>query len=338
MARHTIRDVARHADVSIATVSRVMRDSKSVRPETRDRVVAAAQELQVHPQPARPPARRASPCGQRHRLPRPVRSLLRRGRAGLRSGRRRAPPFGADPLDPRPRRRRHGRAPDGRALRRRRHPRAHRQRRRRRAVGSLGRPARPGRPAPDRRPRLGQRREPPSAVALGQLLLDNGARRITFVGDPDNSPDVAERWQGIQQAVSQRSNAGLELACRRRVRRGRRRARSPKRSWATHCPTPSPAPTTSSPSVCSGALRTGGIDVPGTVKVTGWDDVMAARYAGLTTVRQPMRELGATAARLLDELIVDGRTEPLTSSCPPPSSPAPAASRPSDGASNRQPR
>ena len=37
---------------------------------------------------------------------------------------------------------------------------------------------------------------------------------------------------------------------------------------------------------------------------------MAARYAGLTTVRQPMRQLGATAARLLDELIVGARTEP----------------------------
>ena len=37
---------------------------------------------------------------------------------------------------------------------------------------------------------------------------------------------------------------------------------------------------------------------------------MAARYAGLTTVRQPMRELGATAARLLDELITGARTEP----------------------------
>ena len=37
---------------------------------------------------------------------------------------------------------------------------------------------------------------------------------------------------------------------------------------------------------------------------------MAARYAGLTTVRQPMRELGATAARLLDELIAGRRAEP----------------------------
>jgi LacI family transcriptional regulator len=59
-----------------------------------------------------------------------------------------------------------------------------------------------------------------------------------------------------------------------------------------------------------GGLRAAGVDVPGQVLVTGWDDVMAARYAGLTTVRQPMRELGATAARLLDELITGSRTEP----------------------------
>jgi LacI family transcriptional regulator len=54
------------------------------------------------------------------------------------------------------------------------------------------------------------------------------------------------------------------------------------------------------------ALRSRGAD---DVLLAGWDDVMAARYAGLTTVRQPMRELGGTAARLLDERI-QGRTTP----------------------------
>ena len=48
------------------------------------------------------------------------------------------------------------------------------------------------------------------------------------------------------------------------------------------------------------ALRAMGKTVPADVAVTGWDDVMAARYAGLTTVRQPKRELGALAARMLD--------------------------------------
>jgi LacI family transcriptional regulator len=40
--------------------------------------------------------------------------------------------------------------------------------------------------------------------------------------------------------------------------------------------------------------------VPDDLAVTGWDDVLAARFAGLTTVSQPMRELGAVAARWLD--------------------------------------
>ena len=52
------------------------------------------------------------------------------------------------------------------------------------------------------------------------------------------------------------------------------------------------------------------ISIPDDVLVSGWDDVMAARYAGLTTVRQPMRELGATAARMLDELIRGQRDTP----------------------------
>jgi LacI family transcriptional regulator len=58
------------------------------------------------------------------------------------------------------------------------------------------------------------------------------------------------------------------------------------------------------------ALRRAGVDVPATVQVTGWDDVMAARYAALTTVRQPMRELGATAARALDDAITGRRAGP----------------------------
>ena len=52
-----------------------------------------------------------------------------------------------------------------------------------------------------------------------------------------------------------------------------------------------------------------GASVPRDVAVTGWDDVMAARYAGLTTIRQPMRELGAHAARMLD-LLIRGDAEP----------------------------
>ncbi len=146
-----------------------------------------------------------------------------------------------------------------------------------------------------------------SAVALAEHLLDEGVRRITFVGDPETSPDVAERWDGIRGVVEGSAELELENVVRLDEDTG-------ARVVATYLNRSLP-----DAFVCAndelalgllGRLRAAGIDVPGQVKVTGWDDVMASRYAGLTTVRQPMREIGATAARLLDELIVGSRPEP----------------------------
>ena len=48
----TIRDVAEKADVSVATVSRVLNDSDSVRAETEERVLSAARELDYLPNKA----------------------------------------------------------------------------------------------------------------------------------------------------------------------------------------------------------------------------------------------------------------------------------------------
>ena len=45
----TIYDVARHAEVSIGTVSRVLNGHQSVRPLTRRAVLAAIEELGYHP-------------------------------------------------------------------------------------------------------------------------------------------------------------------------------------------------------------------------------------------------------------------------------------------------
>jgi DNA-binding LacI/PurR family transcriptional regulator len=49
------------------------------------------------------------------------------------------------------------------------------------------------------------------------------------------------------------------------------------------------------------ALREHGVDVPGDISVTGFDDVPAAAPAGLTTIRQPLVEKGREAGRLLLE-------------------------------------
>ena len=55
-----------------------------------------------------------------------------------------------------------------------------------------------------------------------------------------------------------------------------------------------------------------GLRVPDDLAITGWDDVMAARHSrpGLTTVRQPMRELGAWAARRLHRRLAGDMTAP----------------------------
>ena len=42
-----------------------------------------------------------------------------------------------------------------------------------------------------------------------------------------------------------------------------------------------------------------GVDVPGDLSVVGYDDIEVARYAGLTTVAQPLEESGARGAELL---------------------------------------
>jgi LacI family transcriptional regulator len=51
---------------------------------------------------------------------------------------------------------------------------------------------------------------------------------------------------------------------------------------------------------------------PGTdIAVTGWDDIQLARFVtpALTTVRQPMTQLGETAATLLAERVSGGHAE-----------------------------
>ncbi|HYW27921.1 MAG TPA: substrate-binding domain-containing protein, partial [Terriglobales bacterium] len=55
-----------------------------------------------------------------------------------------------------------------------------------------------------------------------------------------------------------------------------------------------------------------GIDVPSAVAVTGFDDVPVARHLHppLTTVRQPIRELGATAFDVLYSRISAGGGDP----------------------------
>jgi LacI family transcriptional regulator len=151
-----------------------------------------------------------------------------------------------------------------------------------------------------------------AAAQLGEHLVAGGARTITFVGDPEASFDVHERLSGLRSAAERAGvqvsvvpvsdfseDAGLAAARDGLARRGS---------------TLPDAFACANDELALGmlvGLREAGVRVPEDTFVTGWDDVMAARYAGLTTVRQPMRELGSRAAQLLDQLINRTREEPV---------------------------
>jgi LacI family transcriptional regulator len=147
------------------------------------------------------------------------------------------------------------------------------------------------------------------AGALAAHVIAQGARALSLVGDAELSPDVAERWAAVEALASRNADVSVvhrptslfDEASGAQVAREALQNALPD---AFLCANDELALGVLS------ELRSAGVDIPGRVMVTGWDDIMAARYAGLTTVRQPMRELGETAARLLDEVITGSREDP----------------------------
>ena len=151
-------------------------------------------------------------------------------------------------------------------------------------------------------------------------LYDLGHRRIAFMRGPKVIPDSEFRWAGVEQAAQKLS---LELDPRLVTR-------IDSSSWSMktgHHPM-SPeigyepmkqllARTRDFTSIfCFNdiaaigairALKEAGLDVPGDVSVVGFDDIQSAAFytPSLTTVRQPLNEMGKRGARLLLERIAN---------------------------------
>jgi LacI family transcriptional regulator len=308
--RPTIRDVAQRAGVSIATVSRVMRSSDSVTPGTRDRVAAAVEELEYTP------SHLGRQLAERRHLANgivfpdlsgpyyaevvlgyeSVAAELGRSVLILSTHGRDAAPSMVEQMA--------GRC-DGLVILGSTVPDSviERLHARHTPLVLLARP-----PIGDVDSVVADNSS--SAERLADHVIAQGARRLMFVGAPEGSPDVAERWAGIGRAVARAGGADLEL--RPTEGFGEATGAEVARAVLTEGAIPH-AFLCANDELALGLmaeLRGAGVNVPGDVMVTGWDDVMASRYAGLTTVRQPMRELGAAAARLLDEQITGARTEP----------------------------
>jgi LacI family transcriptional regulator len=139
------------------------------------------------------------------------------------------------------------------------------------------------------------------------LVRDHGYQTIAYLGGHPDSPDNLARHAALQAAVSE---AGGTLVhgpqwqgdyCAAGGARviGRLLAGTGALPRAIAC-----ANDQSALGVVY-ALMQHGLDVPGDVAVTGFDDIPMARHLRpqLTTVRQPIQEIGATAFEVLYSMI-----------------------------------
>ncbi len=142
-------------------------------------------------------------------------------------------------------------------------------------------------------------------------LLDFGHRRIVHLAGPDERIDVSERIEGCRDALASR---GIELEpelilhgdwspelahglIRDLIRKG----------------VPFSAVTAQSDLMALGAiraLRDSGRRVPDDVSVVGFDNIDIGRFIEppLTTVHQPIYEMGRTGVQVLVDQIDEGRT------------------------------
>lgn len=152
-------------------------------------------------------------------------------------------------------------------------------------------------------------------VAGGRLATEHlialGHRRIGFVGDVPRTKLAFSssrlRLAGVRRAMRA---AGLVLPARlvAEGEHSRTRAAELARRLLVMASAPT-AIVAASDTQAAGVLEaaaTYGIDVPGSLSVTGYDDLELADHLGLTTIRQPLFESGWRAAdRLL--AAIDGR-------------------------------
>jgi DNA-binding LacI/PurR family transcriptional regulator len=135
------------------------------------------------------------------------------------------------------------------------------------------------------------------ARVLAEHLLELGYRRIAYIAGSDYTPDNAERLRGLKDALAGRGLAPFAFA------QGDYHRGSGARAMAEILQGPRPeAVFAANDQMAVDAMmaaRERGLRVPEDIAVVGFDDVPMADYVSpaLTTVRQPAYEMGYRAAR-----------------------------------------
>ncbi len=151
-------------------------------------------------------------------------------------------------------------------------------------------------------------------------LYKLGHRRIAFMRGPRAIPDSEFRWESIQQVAREMElKLDPELAIRIDTAGWSMKVgQHPMAPEIGYKPMQSLLEQTRNFTAvfCFNdisaigairALKDAGLNVPGDVSVVGFDDILSAAYAtpSLTTVRQPLAEMGRRGAKVLLERIAD---------------------------------
>lgn len=315
MAEATIRDVARRAQVSIASVSRALNGLGNVRQETRERVIAAAAELGYVPHAGA----RSLSLARAHAIGVVLpdlhgeffsefvrgmdREASKRGYVLLLSNIHDESEQAANAL-----RAMRGRV-DGLIVMA---PHLSAEMLRAALPATLPSLFINGPEEIDDRPTL--RLDNVGAMdAMVAHLIANGHRRIVHVAGPEGNVDARERVQGYRAAMTRHAPdvAPVVLAGDFSEEAGEAAVRT-----ILDSDIPCDAVFAGNDMMaigCLQALQVAGVDVPGKIAVAGFDDVPLARYLGITTMRVRIAELGARAIeRLIDMLeggLADDRAE-----------------------------
>jgi LacI family transcriptional regulator len=140
------------------------------------------------------------------------------------------------------------------------------------------------------------------------LIQVHGYTDLAFLAGPPDSPDSGERFEGFCDALRQ---AGLPVPVEPAAAGGFTEAGGRQAVAALLADGRAPrAIVCGNDEMAIGALialRAGRLRVPADVAVSGFDDIAAAHHVrpALTTVRQPMREMGERAVRMLLARIAD---------------------------------
>ena len=147
-------------------------------------------------------------------------------------------------------------------------------------------------------------------------LLQLGHRRIAYVAAPDDRSDSMERLSGYRDALA---GAGIDHDPALVVR-GTGRAGGGERAFPLlrSLPDPPSAVFCYNDMTAIGlihAAHAAGLSLPQDLAVVGFDDIIFAPYVypPLTTVAQPVAELGRRAMEMVLSLLPDGDADPDTS-------------------------